>query len=95
MPAKANSAVLTVVEFRLATAWIAMVTYSLITTMDFATIESCSIRMLTMEIVTTITRFCGLICKFRTVIPDWMFDHYIGSFLTDYVFLEHILCILF
>ena len=68
MPEKVNSHVLTVVEFRLATAWIVMVTYSLITTMDFATIESCSIRMLTMEIATTITRFCGLICKFRSLL---------------------------
>lgn len=82
-------------ESRLATAWIVMVTYSLITTMDFATIESCSIRTLTMGIATTITRFCGLICKCidlvrELVALDWM--SITASFLL-LRFFEHILCI--
>lgn len=70
MLAKVNSPVRTVEVFQLVTAWIVTVTYSLITIMDFATIENCSIRMRRMEIVTTITRFCGLICKFVELVQD-------------------------
>ena len=94
---KVNSLVPTVEEFRLATAWIVMATYSPITTMDFATIESCSIRMLRMGIVTTITRFCGLICKFielsRVVIDYCMREAAHFSLIT--FFYELILCVFF
>ena len=44
-----------------------MDTYSPIATMNCAMIESCSMQMLKMVIATTITHFCGLICKFTPV----------------------------
>ena len=64
MLAKDNSPVPTVEGIQLVTAWIVMDIYSPITAMGFVTIESCLTQMQTMAIMTTITRFCGLICEF-------------------------------
>jgi len=62
------------------------------TSTSFATIESCSIRMLTMGMVTAITRFCGLTCEFRIESVEDLCTlycwRYFVSFLTDQVLVK-------